>query len=155
LGLDKDTLKDLFLAGYLRDIGYLAISGDVLKRARRLTEAEVMLIAQHPVHGEWLCQSVAGLSSVLPYIRSHHEKLNGEGYPDGLRREGFPLNIQYFQIVDIYIALTSKRPYRTNLSRESALVTLKKEVEKGWRSPEVVGSFLAFAQQRTLPVVDS
>jgi putative two-component system response regulator len=78
---------------------------------------------------------------VLPIIRHHHEKMDGTGYPDGLKGEQIPLTARVLQIVDVYDALTTERPYKPALSVEDALRVMKKEVKKGWWDPAVFAAF--------------
>jgi len=147
LNLGQEIAREFYYASYLRDIGYLAVPNTIISRTRSLDRREMDVLAQHPVHGEWICRALPVLEPIIPYIRWHHEKINGEGYPDGLRQEQFPLKIQQFQMIDIYIALTSKRPYRSALTKEAAERTITKEVERNWRSAEVVESFLVFLRR--------
>ena len=78
------------------------------------------------------------LRPVLPIIRHHHERLDGSGYPDGLRGEEIPFLARLFQVADIYEALTSDRSYRSALSMEQALDTIEQEAKKGLRDGEAV-----------------
>jgi putative two-component system response regulator len=78
---------------------------------------------------------------VLPIIRHHHEKLDGSGYPDGLRGEAIPVTARVLQIVDIYDALTTARPYKKAFSITDALQTMKEEVAKGWWDPRIFDRF--------------
>jgi len=85
---------------------------------------------------------------VLPLIRHHHERWDGSGYPDGLRGEGIPLVARIFQIVDIYDALTSERPYKRAFTVQEAMDILREETAKGWRDPYLVERFFEFLQSR-------
>jgi putative two-component system response regulator len=82
--------------------------------------------------------------NVLPMIRSHHERLDGSGYPDGLQGSQIPLLVRILQIVDICDALTANRAYRVSLSLSQALITLYEEADRGWLDEELVGSFASF-----------
>jgi putative two-component system response regulator len=82
------------------------------------------------------------LAPVLPIIRSHHERWNGSGYPDGLMGEEVPLLARVLQISDIYDALTTARSYKPALSHEESMAVMTQEVDKGWRDPELVSLFL-------------
>jgi len=93
---------------------------------------------QHPLVGERICAPLKSFRHVLPVIRSHHEKLDGSGYPDGLKGEEIPLTAQIMQTVDIYDALTTARPYRKALSPKEAFAVIRSEVKKGWWSAELV-----------------
>ena len=78
---------------------------------------------------------------MLPIIRHHHEKFDGSGYPDGLRGEAIPVTARVLQIVDVYDALTTVRPYKPAFSITDALQTMKLEVAKGWWDPRIFDQF--------------
>jgi putative two-component system response regulator len=87
---------------------------------------------QHPLIGERICRPLKSFRQVLPIIRHHHEKLDGSGYPDGLKGKDIPLTAQIMHTVDIYDALTTSRPYRKALSPKEAFAIMDTEVKKGW-----------------------
>jgi putative two-component system response regulator len=87
---------------------------------------------QHPIIGERICAPMKSFRRVLPIIRHHHEKLDGSGYPDGLKGEDIPMTARILQTVDVYDALTTDRPYRKALSSQEALSIMRSEVKKGW-----------------------
>jgi putative two-component system response regulator len=87
---------------------------------------------EHPVVGERICEPLKSFRLVLPIIRHHHEKLDGSGYPDGLRGDAIPTTARILQIVDVYDALTTERPYKRAFSIVDALHTMREEVDKGW-----------------------
>lgn len=80
---------------------------------------------------------------MLPVIRHHHERLDGSGYPDGLKGDEIPLTARILQITDIYDALTTDRPYHKALAPEAALAVLRGEVKRGWRDRSLVSEFEA------------
>ena len=88
-----------------------------------------------------MCAPLKSLRSILPVIRHHHEKMDGSGYPDGLRGEDIPLKARILQIADIYDALTTARPYRGGLAPEGALQILFREAENGRLDASVVLKF--------------
>ena len=91
--------------------------------------------------GERICAPLKSFRLVLPIIRHHHEKFDGSGYPDGLRGENTPVTARVLQIVDVYDALTTVRPYKPAFSITDALQTMKLEVSKGWWDPEIFAEF--------------
>jgi putative two-component system response regulator len=112
-----------------------------LLKPGRLTPEEASVMKTHPEVGEKICAPLRTLRHVLPIIRHHHEKMDGTGYPDGLRGEQIPISARILQIVDVYDALTTERPYRRALARAEALRTLRAEAERGWWDARVLDKF--------------
>ena len=90
-----------------------------------------------------LCAGLRSFSKVRQIVRHHHERLDGSGYPDGLRNGKIPLLAQIVGIVDVFDALTSERPYRAARSREEGFEVLAEEAKKGWRDRALVDAFIA------------
>lgn len=149
LGLSRLELLSLFRGGYLHDIGKIAVPDSILFKQGALNEEEWFVMRMHTVKGEEICKPMKSLASVLPIIRSHHERWDGSGYPDGLAGESIPLLARILQVVDIYDALTTKRSYKPALAHEQALQVLEEEVARGWRDSELVPLFAEIS--RTLP----
>ncbi len=141
LGLSHPQLLALHRGGFLHDIGKIAVPDAVLHKKGPLTEEEWGLMRTHPVKGEEICRPMKSLAGVLPVIRSHHERWDGGGYPDGLRGQQIPLTARILQIADIYDALTTVRPYKLAFTPEESLQMLEQETIKGWRDPELVAVF--------------
>jgi putative two-component system response regulator len=141
LGLPRPQLLALHRGGFLHDIGKVAVPDAILYKPGRLDEHEWTLMRGHTIKGEEICQPMKSLSPVLPVIRSHHERWDGSGYPDGLRGERIPLVARILQVADIYDALTTVRPYKPAFSPAEALGMLDEEVARGWRDAELVGIF--------------
>jgi putative two-component system response regulator len=137
----------------LHDVGKVGIPDAVLLKAGRLTPAEFEVMQQHPVIGERLCSGLRSLRHVRPIIRHHHERLDGSGYPDGLRGEQIPLLAQITAIVDVFDALTTPRPYRTAVGLDEAARELEAEVARGWRQRDLVASFLRVCRRNGWPLV--
>jgi putative two-component system response regulator len=129
------------VAGLVHDIGKVAVPDDILLKPGRLTPEETAIMQQHPVVGENICEPLKSFRRILPIIRHHHERMDGSGYPDGLRGERIPLNAHIVQIADIYDALTSNRPYREALSPCRALEILSEEAGRGWLDQDLVNHF--------------
>ncbi len=104
------------------------------------------VMRSHPVRGEEICRPMQSLAPVLPIIRSHHERWDGSGYPDGLAGEQIPLLARILQVADIYDALTTERPYKLALTPEEAFAVMEEEVRRGWRDPELVPLFASTIQ---------
>jgi len=141
LDLPSPQLLALYRGGYLHDIGKIAVPDAILFKQGSLTEDEWRIMREHPAKGEEICRPMKSLAGVLPVIRSHHERWDGTGYPDGLRRDEIPICARILQIADIFDALTSVRPYRRPLSSDAALLILQEETARGWRDPELVSLF--------------
>jgi putative two-component system response regulator len=119
-------------AGIVHDVGKVAVPEHILLKPGPLTPEERKIMEQHPITGERICAPMKSFRRVLPIIRHHHEKLDGSGYPDGLKGEDIPMTVRILQTVDIYDALTTDRPYRKALSSQEALSIMRSEVKKGW-----------------------
>ena len=149
LGLTEDEITALRRAGVVHDIGKVAVPDAILLKPGRLTEEEWKLVREHPVVGERICAPLRSFRLVLPIIRHHHEKLDGSGYPDGLRGNAIPLTARVMQIVDVYDALTTERPYKKAFSVNDALHTMKEEVMKGWWDPRIFEQFEQLVRSST------
>ena len=137
-GLDEDTCEALRQGGVLHDIGKIGIPNEIINKAGRLTDKERIVMNKHPIIGERICEPLKSLRHLLPIIRWHHEKLDGSGYPDGLKGVQFPVPAQVLQLADIYDAITTDRPYHRARTRSSAIEFLHGEAAKGWRDHELV-----------------
>jgi putative two-component system response regulator len=145
----EDEITALRRAGVVHDIGKVAVPDAILLKPSRLTEEEWKLIKEHPVVGERICAPLKSFRLVLPIIRHHHEKLDGSGYPDGLRGEAIPVTARVLQIVDVYDALTTERPYKKRSTTADALQTMKEEVTKGWWDPQIFEQFERLVRSST------
>ncbi len=141
LALGEEEMRALRLGGYLHDLGKVAVPEAILLKTGPLTAEERQIVQRHPLVGEEICRPLRSLQAVLPIIRHHHERQDGSGYPDGLRGEAVPLTARILQVVDVFDALTTDRPYRRVLSLEAALATLETEVRRGWWDPRIVKAF--------------
>ncbi len=150
LNLSPVEISDLILASHLHDIGTVAIPDSVMMKQGKLNEEERELIKKHVLIGEEICQPMQNRRGIAQIIRHHHERWDGSGYPDGLIGESIPKLAQIFQILDIYEALTSQRPYKQAYSPQEALKIIKEEAEKGWRNVKLVQQFVAFMEEKQL-----
>ncbi len=141
IGLDSDHLSALKRAGVVHDIGKVAVPDSILLKPARLTPEEWKIMQEHPVVGERICAPLKSFRLVLPIIRHHHEKMDGSGYPDGLKGDQIPLTARVLQTVDVYDALSTKRPYKNALGENEVLQIMNDEVRKGWWDPEVFIQF--------------
>src|ERR1700677_27890 len=148
LGVDEENIVALRRGGYLHDLGKIAVPDEILKKGSDLTPEEWAIMKQHPVTGEKICRPLKSLRLVLPIIRHHHEHSDGSGYPDGLRDREIPLLPRILQVVDIYDALRTERPYKPALSHEQAAVTMRAEARNGLWNEELVSEFFAMLDKR-------
>jgi putative two-component system response regulator len=150
LGLDEDSIVALRRGGYLHDLGKIAVPDEILKKGTNLTPQEWEIMKRHPVTGEHICKPLKSLRLVLPIIRNHHEHFDGSGYPDGMRREEIPLLSRVLQVVDVYDALRTARPYKPALSYDQTAVTMRQEARSGLWDPELVLEFFSMLENHQL-----
>jgi len=143
LGLDQDAQKTIRLGAYLHDLGKVKVPHEILNKPGRLTPEEFAIIKLHPGWGVELLAQVDFPWDLKPIIRWHHERLDGTGYPDGLRGDQIPLSAQIICIVDVWDAVTTTRSYRPALDRQVSLARM--EESRSWWRPEVYQAFLASA----------
>jgi putative two-component system response regulator len=158
LGLTGTELRALYRGGYLHDIGKIGVPDAVLFKKGPLTEDEWVIMRSHTLKGEEIVRPMKSLALVLPIIRSHHERWDGTGYPDGIKGEDVPLLARVLQVVDIYDALTTARSYKPALSHDDAAAVMMQEVERGWRDAELVSLFLdivADTRVQEMPAITS
>ena len=142
LGLDRDDIAALHRGGYLHDVGKIGVADSILLKATRLTAAEYRQMQAHTTIGERLCGELRSLRAVRSIVRHHHERLDGTGYPDGLRGDAVPLTAHIVSVVDAYDAMTTTRPYRAALSETRACDELLRDAEEGRLDREIVRKFV-------------
>jgi putative two-component system response regulator len=143
LSLGSEDLDALHRGGYLHDVGKVGVPDAVLLKPGPLTAEEFALMKRHPEIGDSLCAPLQSLRRVRPIIRGHHERIDGSGYPSGLRGDDVPLLAQIVGIVDVFDALTSVRPYRVALTPAEAGKYLVRQAQAGKFSRQYVGAFLS------------
>jgi putative two-component system response regulator len=143
LGLDEDSIVALRRGGFLHDLGKIAVPDAILKKGSDLTAREWEVMKLHPITGENICKPLKSLLLVLPIIRHHHEHSDGSGYPDGLRAGQIPLLPRVLQVVDVYDALRTARPYKPAHSHEQAAQTMREEARRGLWDAELVDEFFS------------
>jgi putative nucleotidyltransferase with HDIG domain len=121
LGLTADALRTLAGGAELHDIGKIGIPDSILNKAGRLSSDERVLVEQHPVIGWEIARQTRSLQELLDVIRSHHERVDGRGYPDGLSGEDIPFAARIVAVVDVWDAVTSDRSYRAAWPVDRAL----------------------------------
>jgi putative two-component system response regulator len=153
LGFDGVGLDGIRLGGELHDIGKIGTRESVLHKPGSLTDEEFRQITEHPLLGERMLSPLAHESpDVLRIVRSHHERLDGRGFPDGLRGEKIPIEARIVAVGDAFDAMTTRRPYRESRPPEDAMVELRR-VAGTQLDPEAVEAFVsAFPDSAALPV---
>ncbi len=142
LGFGPKEQESLRKAGILHDIGKIGVSTDLLCKNGKLTNEELEAIKRHTVIGEEICKPLVSIRGILPVIRSHHERWDGSGFPDGLEGEGIPFNARLLSIVDAFDAMVSKRPYRPGRSLDTAVQVFRREQFGGQWDPTLVEHFI-------------
>lgn len=138
LKLDDEALARLRLGGILHDLGKIAVPDAILNKPGKLTAEEFDLVRKHPVVGDELARPMRTLEKILPLIRHHHERLDGSGYPDGLKGDDLSLEVRIITVVDVFDALATDRSYKTALPRHACFDILRDGVRKGWWDGDVV-----------------
>jgi HD-GYP domain-containing protein (c-di-GMP phosphodiesterase class II) len=125
MGLDTEQVELTRLAGSLHDLGKLAIPEEILRKPGPLNEAERLVLERHPQIGFRMLDSL-GVEPVATWVLYHHERWDGDGYPDGLPAERIPLGSRILLVADAYDAMTSDRVYRSRFSHERAISELER-----------------------------
>lgn len=126
LGMDHDFICRIKVAGLFHDIGKIGIPDRILRKPDRVTREEYEEIRNHPVIGSKILSGLADFRNLVPIVRGHHERIDGTGYPDGLRGEEIPEGARILSIVDAFDALVSNRVYRSGRSWEEALDEIRR-----------------------------
>lgn len=140
LGLPENSLRSLIKGAFLHDIGKIAISDTILLKPGGLDDREYEIIKTHVLHGSEIIRAYSWLTDAHDVVLHHHEKFNGNGYPDGLKADQIPLNARIFAVADVFDALTSKRPYKESYSLEYSLRMMLSEVGSHF-DPEIYDLF--------------
>jgi putative two-component system response regulator len=138
LGLDEEKLNYLEIAGMIHDIGKVGVPESILNKPDKLTDEEYEIIKKHSEIGETILRPLGSLKECILPIRHHHEKLNGSGYPDGLKGEEISIETRIIGVADIFDALYSDRPYRGKLPLEGVKNIMMNDVNRGCLDEKVV-----------------
>jgi cyclic di-GMP phosphodiesterase len=153
LGLGQDVIDVIALGAELHDIGKIGVSEAVLNKGGKLTEVEYHHIMEHPVIGARILEPLMrDAPAALAIVRSHHERLDGKGFPDGLKGTAIPLEVRAVTVADSFDAMTSVRPYRPALSVQKAIQELEEGKGVQFDPPAVEAFFAAFPDKAALPV---
>ncbi len=141
LTLPARDIAALRRAGIVHDIGKVAVPDSILLKRGPLNAREWEQMRRHPDEGARIVAPLKSFKDVVPVVRHHHERYDGSGYPDHLRGEEIPVTARVLQVVDVFDALTSVRPYKRALTREAALGVMDDEVRRGWWDPSIFAAF--------------
>jgi HD-GYP domain-containing protein (c-di-GMP phosphodiesterase class II) len=130
LGLSKDEINQIYLAGLLHDIGFIFLPPEIIQRRGQLSKEENEVIKRHPLISEKIISKYPILSGILPIVRHHHESIDGSGYPDGLKENDIPLGAKILNIVNWFDAKTITRPNLKPVNAEDALAEMMDKAGK-------------------------
>ncbi len=150
LKLPEDQVETIEHVALLHDIGKIGVSAELLNRKGQLSASEFDLIKLHPVIGANILKEIHDLGSATEYVRYHHEKYDGSGYPDGLKGDNIPLGARIITLADSFDAMTSDRSYRKKMNWEEALEEVKRSAGTHF-DPQIVKAFLNRWENRTIP----
>lgn len=146
-GASQKEVETVTIGGRLHDIGKIGVRDEILLKTGKLTEEEFTHIKRHPVIGANIIKSIPSFSDVIPIVLSHHERLDGKGYPQGLKGESIHLWARMTAVADTYHALTSHRPYRKGMSQGKALQIIE-DASGTQLCPDCVGLFFRWIAQK-------
>ena len=126
LGLDLHEVRNVELGAVLHDIGKVRVPESILNKPGPLTESELEIMKTHPEIGEHILRPIQSMKPILPIVRHHHERWDGNGYPDGLAGRSIPLGARIVSVCDAYRAMTENRPYRKALPEQEARAELER-----------------------------
>jgi HD-GYP domain-containing protein (c-di-GMP phosphodiesterase class II) len=125
MGLGAAALEEIENAGLIHDIGKIGVPESIICKRDTLTSDEWEQMRRHPQHGENIASPVPFLAAVVPGVKSHHERFDGKGYPEGIAQERIPLMARILAVADTFDAITSRRPYREARSPQEALMEIQ------------------------------
>ncbi len=149
LALPEAALLQLYRGSLLHDVGKIGVPPEVLNKAGALSPDELAMMHRHPVIGVEILSAIPAFRDLLPMVRSHHERLDGRGYPDGLTGEEIPFLARVVAVADAFDAMVSDRPYRTGLSLQEAVRRIASDRGTHF-DPRVVDAMIVVAQSGEL-----
>jgi putative nucleotidyltransferase with HDIG domain len=149
LGLDNDRIEGIRLGGIIHDLGKLYVPAEILNRAGRLTPAEFEIIKSHAQVGYDIIKGVPFTWPVAEMVHQHHERIDGSGYPKGLKGEEIILEARIMAVADVVEAMSSHRPYRPSLGVKPALDEIRNNSGKLY-DPEIVNACIEVVEAGAL-----
>ncbi len=141
MGMSQEEIELVKLGGKLHDLGKIGVVDSVLLKPGKLSDEEFAIIKRHPVIGADILRPVPSLAKILPIVYYHHDRMDGKGYPEGLKGDSIPLWARITAVGDTYHALTSDRPYRKGMDKDKALQIIE-GVSGSQLCPDCVAVFL-------------
>ncbi len=152
MGLPDQQLQALEYAALLHDLGKIGIDGEIIAKPGKLTPEEYEMMKTHPAKGAKIIERLRFLKEAAAIVKYHHERVDGQGYPEGLKGDEIPLMARILHVADTYDAMTSSRPYREALSEERAIEELRKY--RGTQFDEgVVDALVALYEQGSIETI--
>ncbi len=146
VGLSESELRQLYLATFFHDAGKVSIPAKILQKPGPLTPEEFKIMEAHPTLGEEICLKLGPLEEIAPLVAAHHEKLDGTGYPQGVKAKDIPLLARILALIEIYDALRSERCYKPPFSLERSVEILRSETSAGHLDRGLVDAFIKFGE---------
>ncbi|MBD0373967.1 MAG: HD-GYP domain-containing protein, partial [Pyrinomonadaceae bacterium] len=143
LGLSDDEVEKIRISALLHDVGKIGIDDNILKKPSALTDEEYEIMKKHPQKGYKIMSQIPAMKEFLPGMYMHHEMINGQGYPQGLKGDEIPLMARIVSVADTFDAMTTDRPYQRAMKFEDAVERVKSFV--GTRYDEQVVAALVAA----------
>jgi putative two-component system response regulator len=152
VGLTAAEKEVLRRGAMLHDIGKISTPDSILDKPARLTSEEYTIVKQHPAEGVRMVESLRSIRDVIPFIRWHHERMDGRGYPDGIFGGSIPLGVRILSVADVFDALATERPYRPALDRNECYRIMRADATGGGLDPEMVEAFCATPSTTVIPM---
>ncbi|MCH5282051.1 MAG: HD domain-containing protein [Treponema sp.] len=147
-GFDKEKTVRFYFAGAMHDIGKMIVSNDILEKSGKLTIDEFAKMKNHASATHYILNQINGIPDIVEWASNHHEKLNGSGYPRGLSEKELDFEDQLMACIDIYQALTEKRPYKDGMSHEKTISIMMDMANKGELNKKIVQDIYAIMPQK-------
>jgi HD-GYP domain-containing protein (c-di-GMP phosphodiesterase class II) len=152
MGMGETELETLRISALLHDVGKIAIDDNILKKPAALTDDEFEIMKTHPQRGFKIMSQIPAMKEFLPGMYMHHEMVNGEGYPQGLRGDQIPLQAKIVSVADTFDAMTTDRPYQKGMNLEDALNRIRSFVGTRYDGKVVEALVHACAEGQVRPV---
>ena len=146
LGIPDDECEKIRISALLHDVGKIAIDDNILKKPSALTDDEYMIMKGHPQKGFKIMSQIRSMKEFLPGMYMHHEMVNGQGYPQGLKGDEIPLMAKIVAVADTFDAMTTDRPYQQAMKFEDAIERIQSFVGTRY-DPSVVSAFVEACEE--------